>query len=267
MRRRGIVLSDNHGGGLTGLTAPAFQTRSFAHSKTKRNKWAKLQSAMWDWFKDAVKRHAPYDFGLHLGDLINGKGKRAGGVGQITTDMSEQVDIGIEPCNHIRLHARKGFEWAGVYGTDYHVTVDGDNWDVIAAERAGFKQFGAHEWVRINKKCTFDLKHKVGSSSVPHGRHTAIAKDKLWNTLWAERQPQAQIVLRGHAHYHSYCGGDGWLAAICPSLQGYTKYGATQCSGTVDIGFMVFEVDDDGSFAWHTEICKLPVFNAKVLDL
>jgi len=264
MSKRILVISDNHGGHITGLTPPPFQFKEYGKSKTRKNKWAGMQRDMWREFKKMMKRYEPFDIGFHLGDLVEGKGKRSGGVELITSDMSEQADIATGVCDSVRLHASKGFKWYGASGTPYHVSSDGDDWDSIVAERSGFEEFGTHTWVDVNG-CIFDLKHKVGSSSVPHGRHTAIAKERLWNQLWGERQPQANVVLRGHTHYHAYCGGADWLAMVCPSLQGWTKYGSAQCSGTVDFGIIVIDVDNKGRYEWTSDTIVIESQKAKAV--
>jgi hypothetical protein len=256
MSKRILVISDTHCGHLTGATPPAFQLNQFKESETKRNKWAVMQKEAWIGFKKLLTKYAPFDLAFHLGDSIDGKGSRCGGVDLITSSMEEQADIATAVCDTVRLHANKGFKWYGVSGTPYHVDSDGDAWDSVVARRAGFERMGAHEWIDVNG-CVFDLKHKLGSSSVPHGRQTALSKERLWNQLWAERQPKANVVLRGHVHYHTYCGGADWLAMSCPALQGWTKFGSTQCCGTVDWGIVVFDVDNKGRFQWTSDMVVL----------
>ena len=156
-----------------------------------------------------------------------------------------------DACNAVRLHGKKGFKIFGVFGTPYHcASSDGDDWDSVLAKQAGFESIGSHDFVDVNS-CVFDLKHKCGSSAIPHGRHTAVAKERLWNQLWGDGQPQANVILRGHVHFHNFCGGPGWIAMTLPALQGAgSKFGARQCSGTVDYGITVFDVDSKGQFDW-----------------
>jgi hypothetical protein len=122
---------------------------------------------------------------------------------------------------HMRKYCKPTVKIVSVYGTPYHTTTNGDEWENIIAHRAGFDKIGSHEWIDVNG-CIFDLKHHIGSSSVPHGRHTQSAKQHLWNLLWAEKglQPKANVILRGHVHYHQYCGGTDWVAITSPALQG-----------------------------------------------
>ena len=66
-------------------------------------------------------------------------------------------------------------------------------------------------------------------------------------------------MLRSHVHYHSFAGGPGWLAMTTPGLQGYgSKFGARNISGTVDIGFVYFDITGKGEYTWGTKIVRMP---------
>jgi len=138
------------------------------------------------------------------------------------------------------------------YGTAYH-TGDVEDWENYVARDLDAK-IGSHEWFDIYG-VVFDFKHKVGSSSIPHGRGTAIAKEKLWNQMWALRdeQPNADVIVRSHVHYSFMVGEPGnWLGLTTPALQAAgTKYGGRQCSNTVDLGVVVFDVYPDGRYEWE----------------
>jgi hypothetical protein len=265
-----IVISDTHCGHVAGLTPPQFQLSKFEESSVKRNKWADLQRELWMQFENLIEKYKPFDLGFDLGDMIDGKGSRSGGTELITSDRNEQVDMSVFTHNYIRDKSNDGFKWVGVYGTAYHTSGEGgEDWETLAAEKSDFTKIGSHEWVDVNG-CIFDLKHHVSSSSVPHGRHTPVAKEKLWNILWAEQsyQPTSNVILRGHVHYAAYCGGPGWVAMTLPSLQGMgTKYGSRYCSGLVHWGITIFEVDDNGRFDFEQAIVTIDSQKAKIIKI
>ena len=150
-----------------------------------------------------------------------------------------------------------------IYGTDYHVGRD-DDWEDIVSERVG-AEISGHEWVNVNG-VTFDLKHHLGGSTIPHGRYTAISRDALWNLVWASdgRQPQADIILRAHVHYFVYAGDEKKLGIVMPALQGYgSKYGIRRCSGTVSIGLLSFDVEDDGRYSWEPHLLDSALLRIK----
>ena len=143
------------------------------------------------------------------------------------------------------------------------VLTQNTNWANV--ERAIADSIGArlegHAFPIING-VQFDVKHKIGSSSVPHGRHTPLSKAIIWNQLHseiAEDQPNADIILRGHVHYHIgvSCVAKRRIvhAWTCPALQGLgSEYGDRECEGTVDYGLMHFDINDDGSWSQQTHL-------------
>lgn len=197
-----------------------------------------------------IEEMGPFDLHIINADCVDGKGKQTGE--HLTTDMNHQCNLAIKNIRMVECPLR-----VMTYGTDFHVGSDGADMEDTIAAHVGAK-IGSHEWVEVNGT-TFDIKHHLGSSSVPHGRATAAAKDRIWNILWEREgmQPGADVFIRSHVHYFGHCGGDGWLAMTLPALQGAgSKYGARRCSGTVDMGVVTFDCYDDGSYTWQVHLFK-----------
>lgn len=255
--KRGLVISDTHCGHLIGLTPPSWQIRE-TDASPRRRKFSGLQAAMWSTYCQLLEASAPYDFVIDVGDMIEGKGDRSGGTELITADREEQCAIATECRLPIHQHLNLGAKWVGVYGTPYHAG-SGEDWENMVADKMGYTKIGGHEWIDVNG-CIIDIKHKVGASVIPHGRYTAVARERLWNVLWNERgqAPKANIIIRGHVHYATYCGEPGWVAMTMPALQGMgSKYGVRQCVGTVHWGITVLEIDDDGVFDFSQRTINL----------
>jgi hypothetical protein len=247
-----------HCGHVAGLTPPDYWLRETDATRPL----ARLQRECWRYYAAQIKALKPIDTLLVCGDAIDGNGSRSGGTEQLTTDRHAQCDMAAE-C--IALAEARNVVM--VYGTPYH-TGDAEDFEREIRRRVPVLKIGGHEWVEIDG-VTFDLKHKIGSSSIPHGRHTAIARDRLWNLLWAERdeQPLAGIMLRAHDHYHALAGGAGWLAMTLPALQAaHTKYGSRQCSGTVDFGLVHFDIEN-GGYTWQAHLARLRQQRAEALRL
>lgn len=194
----------------------------------------------------------PIDICIANGDLVDGRGEASGG-SEIICDVGEQADMATSILK--RVKAKKYIQ---SYGTPYHTGKVVDYEKGIADRLDGVIQ--SHPFIEVNG-VTFDIKHEpAGNSNIPHGRHTGIAKDRLWNLLWAdnERQPKADVFIRSHVHYHAFCGGPDWLGVQLPALQAaHTKYGARRCVGIVDFGITHFDVFSDGSYTWQTKTAKL----------
>lgn len=249
MSRRVLACSDLHCGHKVGLTPPAWWVSS-------DRVIGQVQREFWVWWEQTLAGLGPFDAALVLGDMIDGRGERSGGTELITTDRMEQCQIAAACLRAIPM--TENGRMVGVKGTPYH-TGDSEDYEDIVAGLLGNMTIGGHEWADAGG-VVFDLKHKVGGSQIPHGRHTAIAKERLWNILWSEREyaPRADIILRGHVHYHNFCGGSDWLAMTLPALQGPgSKYGVRQCSGTVDFGFVVFEIDNNGGYTWTPHLLNI----------
>ncbi len=273
--KRVIAFSDMHCGGLIGLTPQAHWQGLKKESKdnpdiTKHNKFARLQRALWREFDNLLEKLAPYDVGLFCGDAIDGKGSRSGGTELITTDRNEQVDMAKECIHHVRLKCkRRSLKLAGVYGTPYH-TGEAEDWEAMLIKDCGFETFGSHEWPEVNG-CVFDIKHKIGSSGIPHGRGTAVLRDMLWNDLWSmsDQQPRADIVLRGHAHYYMGLDTADKMGFVLPALCGMgSKFGARACSGIVHWGMMHFDINDAGEVVdWQKHLTVIEEQKAKTTVL
>jgi len=251
-KRIGVV-SDFHCGHRVGLTPPGFIHET---DDPREQKWAELRKAQWEWYAAKIRQLQPIDALFVMGDCVDGASKKADGRDVVFPKEADQIDMA-ELCI-IQVRAPK---ISMVFGTRYHVR---DNESVVAGRLGGKCKLGSHEWVDVNG-VVFDLKHKVGSSSIPHGRATALKRAELWNALWAMagRQPRGDVILRGHVHYCEDTGkhyGEREVRAYtCPALQGVgTEFGAEQCEGLVDFGMLHFDVTPAGTYAGHKHIAVLP---------
>jgi len=242
LKRVGIF-ADLHCGHFAGLTHPNW----FVSAGTERGKGIRvMQQDAWRSFRRLLKKTGPFDIAIWNGDLIDGRGERSGGTELVTTDRVEQCDMA---SRVVQITGAKTNIFTR--GTPYH-TGHLEDWEnMIANECNGV--IGDHKFVDVNG-LILDVKHKVAGSSIPHGRFTSAAKDRFWNLVWADRedgQPRADVIIRSHVHYHIFCGDFDWLALTTPALQlAATKFGARQCSGTVDWGFITFDVKNKENWTW-----------------
>lgn len=242
--KRVVAIGDLHAGHCLGLTPKAWQF----HPTYKD-----LQRKLWSFYADTLDALGPIDVLIVNGDAIDGKGDRSGGTEIIVPDLKDQVSMAVE-C----IARAKAKHVVMTYGTPYHVAGgDGTDYEAMIAEAVGAK-IGGHEWVDVNG-VVFDVKHKIGGSSVPHGRHTAVARERVWNLFWSEHgeSPKADILLRSHVHYHTYQGDPDWLGMTLPALQGPgSKYGVRQCSGIVHFGLVHFDIHHKGEMTWKAHTLK-----------
>lgn len=252
--KRLVVISDLHCGAFTGLTHPGFDSDKYL---SKHYNLYNKRRALWDWYVETIESLKPIDVLLVNGDCVDGKGPRSGGTELLTTDRDEQVEMAVQA---IRYAKAKTIVMS--YGTPYHVGTDEDWEDAIARELQAQK-IGGEDSVSINNWIV-NYRHHIGGSSIPHGRHTAVAKEALWNTLWSLREeyPLADLIIRSHVHYFGYAGSYNQLYLTTPALSTYgSKFGARKMSGTVDIGMLEFLFPDKEKgepYKWTPYILRFP---------
>jgi hypothetical protein len=269
-----LLCSDFHCGHVVGLTHPTYQFRNSKSPHTKRNKFGKVQDQCWQAFMRMLDECGKVDAVLFHGDSIDGKGRASGGTETISGSMEDQADMAVTVFDSMRLKVfKRGTKLIGVHGTPYHEANNGEDWGNVVAERAGFDHFGAHEWIDIDG-CVFDIKHKVGSSGIPHGRGGAIRKQDLWNGIWAEykMQPRAHYLTRGHVHYYDHSdrvrAGIPVHLATLPALQAMgSKYGARQCDGIVDFGIVLVTVTNGVVSGWQPIVATINAQKAEAIKL
>ena len=258
-KKRVVVIADLHCGHRAGLTPPGWMLNPDNEDDAK---WLIIQQEQWKWYVKEITKLRPIHLLLVLGDLVDGVSKKAKGRDTIRVMRRAQVDMA---C--VCLEQAKATNIEMAYGTRYHV----EDWEDDIARLKKLK-IGSHGFPSVNG-LIFDIKHKVGSSQIPHGRSTAISRAQLWNTLWAERkkQPKADLVMRAHVHYLALAGHLGpkglEMGIVCPPLQGMgSEFGAEQCEGLVDYGFLRFDVSPNGDYDWEPIWADLKSHEAKVTE-
>jgi len=250
-----------------GLTPPAWWLQD------ESKPLAKLQRLYWNFYIRVVRqlRKKPIELLIVNGDCIDGKQPKKGGRQLITQDRDEQVMMAVE-C--IRPWRPKKVMLT--YGTPYHAGIS-ERWETLLTREIRHElklnkrniKIGNHETADVNGVIV-DVKHKIGRSTIPHGRFTALARTELWNLLWAERnqRPRADIILRSHVHYHVYCGDTRYYAATLPALEGLgDEYGALMCENTVDFGVMWFDIRGPGDWDVGKEIMDWGEVPASILKV
>jgi len=239
MKKRLIVIGDLHCGHRGGLTPPAWQI-----SGGKSPKINALQSEMWKKYRELVRKYKAFDGKLMLvcnGDAIDGDVAR----GELTeSDLLQQVKMA-QTCIDV-WGAKEHFF---MEGTPFH-TGKVVRFEEVLADKYD-EELLEEEFLTINGH-VFYFRHKVGRSGLPHGRHTAPAKESMLNRLEYERGqcPKANTLCFSHVHYHTFCGYPGTTAMTLPALQTISNYGGRECSGQIDWGITVFDVDNSGSCSW-----------------
>lgn len=239
------LVSDKHSGATTGLTSTP--------KNTVQKKLLKLYKEDCDWMGDV-------DYLVDLGDCIDGQDLKSN---DLTTD---QVSKQIEDAANL-MTMIKAKEYFLLAGTPYHVNAGAQSLDCLVVSLLNERGCKAsyHQKLKLQIANWFYLqaRHKIGSSGIPHGRHTAPSRSKTWDAVNAAIRSNAtgkpvhlaNLLVFGHVHYWTYCEDAQGAAITMPSYQALGgKYGDSQCDGHVDIGMVKILVGEKGDWSWEKRI-------------
>lgn len=247
--RRVLVISDFHCGHEVGLTPPKWNPEYAADHMTQ------YRAYMWKQFATAVQALKPIDVLVCNGDLVDGRSEKTGGLELIVLDRALQAKMAVEVIKF--CEAKKVFV---TRGTDYHVGKE-ESWENLVANDLGAERIG--DVINLDVEgLMFNFRHHIGGSQTPIGRTTPLARELVWNALWAQHKgfPQADVIVRSHVHYHSFAGFPGCLAITTPALQGYgTRYGERRLSGLIDFGFVYFDIANREEWSWKARVFPFPI--------
>lgn len=241
--KRMVVISDLHAGHEYGLCPPG------THRRDLSSKTGQFEESLWGFYTESLDKLKPIDILLVNGDAIEGKGESSGGVELLTTDRLDQAQLAAGAIAYAEAQKVRI-----MYGTRRHVGKDEDFESVILDKLKGSGsnvKIGGHGFFLVNGR-KVDVKHKVGGSTIPHGRFTPLAKAVMWNKMWAAegRQPKGEIFIRSHVHFFANCGGFNWVAMSTPALTYNSHFGIRECEGLVDVGMVVFDFNEAGDYTW-----------------
>lgn len=242
------IFADTHCGHKAGLTHPK-------HEPNKGSADAEMRRLLWELFINKVNALKPFDVAIFNGDMIDGKAKKDGGRGIIEPSQLEQAQWAASIIEEVG--APKVVE---TFGTAYHTGTEEDFEatikDKFSKSYSPEYHLVGHGHVDVNG-CIFDIRHKVASSQIPHGRLTAVKRAKVWADIWRDAGviPQSDIIIRSHVHYHEASTTRDCLAMTTPALQGLGNiFGERICDGMVEWGFLWFDVESSDNYDWHSFI-------------
>jgi hypothetical protein len=236
-KQRIAVLGDFHSGHVYGLAVPDECINSF-------------QLKGWNFMAKGIQKYAPYDRFFMMGDLIDGRGKKNGGMEVISPSLKKQADMAINCIKELRRLAKSDPKITFVRGTPYHT--DGpENWEDIVAKdfrnHCGNNEENIFNSILVDVGgVVFDLKHHIGSGTMPQTRVGAPAREIVQAMLKENYQgdPKADCFIRAHVHNHTLVNILGRIAYTNPALQINSDFGELRCNGIIDYGFTVIEVEN-----------------------
>jgi len=233
-----MFLADTHCGNRVGLTPPDMNPKHDQYSVYREKLWNQFT----EWVKDAGKQ----DILVCLGDMVDGQAKRSRFGEIILPDPEDQARAAAKCIDAVG--AKKNFL---VRGTPYHARYDQLSVEDMIRMYTKIDDITDRGYFKVHNT-VFRCRHKVGASTVPYGRSTMLRKEAVWNKLNYARgmEVKVDVFIHGHVHYFEYAGDYDTLSMTLPALQGIgSEFGKLACSGSVDFGFVVFVVRENG-YTW-----------------
>lgn len=250
--KRLIFIQDTHCGHFTGLTPPEFSAPNQPFHDFRQESWL--------WFNNMIELMKPFDVAIYNGDLIDGAQTKSGGKELIFTDQLEQVRMAV--AIHNKINPVKSIV---IKGTPYH-TGQVIDFEADFADRIGSECYDRFLGDIAGK--VFDIRHKIGRSSIPNGRMTPLSRQVLWSRLRDERTGiKADVIVRAHVHYHIYLEESGVIAFTTHALQGHSSFGAMQCDGEIDYGCVILDIYPDGRILKHMFTPDFESLKTKLVEI
>ncbi len=268
MKRVIAAISDLHLFSRYALMPPSFKTTEGMEILASPG-----QLAIWDHYLNYAKvcNRDQVDTILVVGDLIHGQNFIERGVGLISADLDEQVDMGYQVLDLLvnpggGLPKRKLIMLGG---SGYHKSTRGHNPEKDVCDRLG----GVWKGMIANLKFApaekvFNIQH--GESAAYVYREMLMGRELMFTKL-AEatgKVPRIDVFIRGHWHNFIYIHEKdihmiqlpAWMAYE-PSKPYLKSYGKMQ----PDIGGCILYIDDyDRLRVWHFTMDEIPHFVDKV---
>jgi len=249
------LVSDKHSGAATGLTS------------NPRNK---IQEKLLKLYKEDCRWLGDVDYLIDLGDVIDGEDLKSRDITE--DDISEQVEDAVKLLSMV--NAKEYFLLAG---TPYHVNQYAQSWDkaVVNALNHGKRTASYHTKLNLEVGGWFNIqaRHKIGSSGIPHGRHTAAGRTRTWDAVNAAIKAYhtgkpiklTNLLVFGHVHYWTYCEDAQAAAMTMPCYQAMgSKFGDMMCDGHIDLGMVKLHIGEKGEWSWEKRL-HLPDVTSRTL--
>lgn len=241
-----VIISDLHVGSAVGLT-PSPQNA--------------VQKGLIERYEDCIKHLGKPDLLIVNGDATDGL--------QIKGGMRDDDDWIPSQIDHAAqlVSMWKAKEVFVVGGTPYHVSA--------MSGKVDFEEILAHR-IRAKFQNKLDMvlggwfrlmcRHKIGSSSIPHGRFTPQARSRMWSILNSavdgERPPHLSIF--SHVHFFSYCEDFMGASMTTPAWSALGSAFGDSLDGHCDVGAVKITVKGKDDWRWEKRLYKAAVVDRRV---
>lgn len=222
-----------------------------------------FQKELFKWFVNQISLIGSPDIVIANGDLIDGRQDKSGGSELIVSDRLIQAEMA---SNVLKMFNAK--KYYITRGTPYH-TGKLEEFENLTAKLLNAEFIGEELRLVVNKTLVY-ARHKVGNAVLPYSYFTSPARNLMFDSIKnAHKENPMNIGIALYAHVHRFSqsiNSFGQTAITMPAMQGYSKYGGRECDGIgINIGFLVIDVFDNGTFNVDLKQAKLKTMNVEPL--
>ena len=246
--QRWILCSDLHCGAVTGLSYDPHGT---------------IGKKLFERWQDCISHFGKKpDVVVMNGDGIDGTDVK--GKDTRCSILDEQA----RDCAELLLMWGAKKEYVIVSGTPYHTGNNGEAEDNRIAHhlemllRANGDTKTKVTYTRklkttINDWFRLEMRHRIGASSVPHGRSTAMARAKFWNVITGALSSARgkavaswpHLMVFSHVHYFGLQEDAFGTVLTTPCWQALgSRFGDEMCDGHIDCGAIQLTVGEKGTW-------------------
>jgi hypothetical protein len=197
------------------------------------------------------------------GDLVEGINYQGEGVGNWTNDMDIQVETSANLLSEIKFR-----KCVGCSGTRYH---SGDN---PKNDRRVIEKTGGKWMKEISTEINgirIHASHKASVYKNKQSKPSAVAGEMVAAEINSMEFGKYHIIARSHTHTYAAVDMGTSIGFLLPCWKGrddYAIYSASPLTFNPSIGYVVVEIDNNGSFSWYRDVEKLKGNNSiKTLKL
>jgi len=236
-----VILSDTHIGGRTG-----YLSSGCTHERGEEHPQTKLQKTMEENLLDSLDDTGPVDILITLGDMVDGRNSKVGGLDIGNTNTDVQIEWGMRFARSV-IDILKPKYILGLSGSDYHT-------DTILDKRLLHRisleypdkdvYFGEALKIILGEKLWY-LSHKMTEGVSKSGTLERYWRNMCAKTFGRERTPD--VIGYGHIHqaqnpYQIKNGENPVYGFICPSQKIPDTFTSKNPMGTFwEIGYMDME--------------------------
>jgi len=253
LSRRVLIIGDTHIGSDTAVCPEEIELDS--GNVISANE---IQLAILHEFRTMIDEVGKVDLLILNGDLVDGVNYYGEGAGILTTSMDKQAEVAVDLLSEINFR-----KVVGCTGTPYH-TKKNPNMDKRVIEDLGGVCMPEISLNIYDTRIYANHRTPVRMSQW-ESRAQSVAKDILLNELNQMDFGHYDIICKSHAHYYIGYDHGSSVGFVLPCFKGrdeFAKGSVNPFAFNPSIGYVMFDIETDGSFSWSRSVKHLKGNNA-----